>query len=393
MDFKFTPEQEALRKEFDDFFRGEMKKAPTLVGGLEEMYSTDEGFEFHRYMARRLAEKGWLVRAWPKEYGGQNAPIIEQLIFSDVAGYHMSPGVDVFGAGMIGPTLLAAGTDEQKKEHLPLIAKGERFWCQLWSEPNAGSDLASLTATAVKEGDEYVLNGQKTWTSGAHRADMGFGVFRTDLTQKRSRGLSFILLDMKSPGLTIRPLIGMGGAHLFNEEFFDNVRVPARNRVGAEGDGWNMTRMTMNFERSNVGMASMGKRMVADDPFVRHKIAQMDIEIEVARDHAYRIAWAQEKAGDNIMALIQSAGIMSATKVYGTEMLQRMAYGVMEILGLAGTIKGAAAPFKGMFESLYQFCPGANIFAGSSEVQRNTIAWMSLGLPRSWDEVFKRPGR
>ncbi|MDY6835573.1 MAG: acyl-CoA dehydrogenase family protein [Chloroflexota bacterium] len=409
MDFSFTPEQEALRKEFDDFFKAEMAKAPEGIGGgLEDMFDTEAGFEFHKYMAKTLAAKGWLVRAWPKEYGGQSAPIIEQLIFSDVAGYNMAPGIDVFGIGMIGPTLLAIGTEEQKKEHLIPISKGERFWCQLWSEPNSGSDLASLSTTAIKDGDDYVLNGQKTWTSGAHRADWGFGIFRSDPASKRSKGLTFMVLDMKSPGLTIRPLLSMGNTHIFNEEFFDNVRVPVKNRIGEEGGGWDVTRTTMNFERSNVGMASMGKRMIeelvqfcketkldgeplANNPFVKHKIAQMYIEIEIARSLAYRIAFAQEKAGDNMFALIQTAGVMSSAKVWGTEMLQRVAYNGLEIFGMYGPVRKGSkyAPLLGAFESLYQFCPGANIFAGSSEVQRNTIAWMTLGMPRSWDEVFK----
>ena len=199
---------------------------------------------------------------------------------------------------------------------------------------------------------------------------------------------------------------------MFNEVYFDNARVPVKNRLGDEGGGWDVTRATMNFERSNVGMSSMAKRLVeelaafcketkldgkplADNTLVKHKIAQMAIEIEIARSLAYRIAWAQEKAGENMMALIGNAGIMSSAKVFGTEMLQRICYSSLEILHMYGPVRTGSkyAPLKGSFESMYQFCPGANIFAGSSEVQRNTIAWMSLGLSRSWDEVFKKPPR
>lgn len=406
MDFSFTPEQEVLRKEFDDFFREEMSKAPpSWTGAFEDIYDSDEGWAFHCGMARKLAQNGWLVRAWPKEYGGEGASIIEQLIFSEVSGYHGAPGMDLFGLGMLGPTLLAAGNDEQKAEHLPPTGRGEIMWCQLWSEPNAGSDLACLSTTAIRDGDEYVINGQKIWTTGAHKADWGFGVFRSDPGQKRSKGLSFILVDMKSPGIEIRPLLGMGERHIFNEVFFDNVRVPVRNRVGEENQGWAVTRAMMNFERSGVGTVSQTKHMLeqvikfchetkwdgkylADDPLVRDKLAQLAIEIEVGLALSYRIAWIQEKTG----GLLQAASLASSAKVVGSEMLQRFVDTILEIFGMYGPIRKESklAPLAGIFESMYQICPGANIAAGSSEVQRNTIAWIALGLPRSWDEVFKK---
>ena len=405
MDYKFTPEQEALRKEFDDFFSEIMREAPPGWGGsLEDMFSTDEGWAFHKKVARKLAEKGWLVRAWPKEYGGQDAPIIEQLIFSEVVGYHNAPGVDMFGIGMIGPTLLAMGNDEQKKEHVIPIAKGEKFWCQLWSEPNAGSDLASLTTMAKLEGDNYILNGQKIWTSGAHRADWGFGVFRTNPEQERSKGISFLLVDMKTKGITVNPILSMGNHHLFNEVFFDDVAVPVRNRVGKENKGWDVTRAAMNFERSGVGLMSSSQRNLMDlvefckkterngkflseDPMIRSKLAQLAIEVDVGRSLSYQIAWIQETKG-----LLGAAALASSAKVYGSEMMQRLTYTALEILGLPGLIthESELAPFKGMHEMMYQVAPGINIAAGSSEVQRNLIAWIGLKLPRTWDEVFKR---
>ena len=405
MDYKFTSEQEALRKEFGDFFSEIMKEAPPGWGGnLEDTYGSDEGWNFHKKVSSELVKRGWVVRAWPKEYGGQDAPLVEQLIFSDVAGYHFAPGIDLFGAGMIGPTLLSVGTDEQKKEHLLPIAKGERGWCQLWSEPNAGSDLASLTTAAKLEGDYYILNGQKTWTSGAHRADWGFGVFRTDPEKKRSKGLSFMVLDMKTKGVTINPILAMDGTHLFNEVFFDDVAVPTRNRVGKENKGWDVTRAAMNFERSNAGMISMtrrhlenlvdyckktkrGGKSLAENPLIRNKLAQIAIEIEVGRALGYQIVWIQEKKG-----LMGAAALASSAKVFGTEGLQNLAYTALEILGLPGLIRRDSdiAPLKGIFEMMYQFCPGANIFAGSNEIQRNIIAWMGLRQPRSWDEVFRR---
>jgi alkylation response protein AidB-like acyl-CoA dehydrogenase len=410
MDFKFTPEQEALRREFEDFFEEEAKNAPPGWGGsLEDAYNTDEGWDYIHGVAKKLGAKGWLVRAWPKEYGGQDAPIIEQLIFSDVTGYYgLMIAVDPFGCGMLGPTLLAVGNEEQKREHLPPIAKAEKVWCQLWSEPNAGSDLASLTTTAKREGDYYILNGQKTWITGAHRADWGFGVFRTDPTQKRSRGLSFILLDLKTPGVTVNPIPGMSGSTYYNEVFFDNVKVPVKNRVSEENKGWDVTRAAMNFERSGVGFFSAARRQLedlikfcketkrngkplADDPLVRGKLADMAIDIEVGTALAYQIAWIQERGG-GMAAMLQAAPLASASKVFGTESAQRLTYSALEILGLYGPVKPGSkwAKLLGLHEAMYQFNPAMNIFAGSSEIQRNTIAWLGLGLPRSWDEVFKR---
>jgi alkylation response protein AidB-like acyl-CoA dehydrogenase len=409
MDFSITPEQEALRKEFDDFFREEMKNAPPGWGGsLEDMYSADEGWGFHRYMARKLAEKGWLVRAWPKEYGGQDASIMEQVIFSEVSAYYKAPGVDIFGIGLLGPTLLAVGSEEHKREYLPPISRGETMWCQLWSEPNAGSDLAALASTAKREGDYYILNGQKTWSSGAHRGDWGFGIFRTDPTQKRSRGLSFILLDMKAPGVSVRPLLGMDKTHLFNEVYFDNVRVPVKNRVGEENKGWDVTRAMMNFERTNVGIIFVVKRsledlvefcketkrngeLLAKNPLIRNKLAQIAVELEVGRALAYRIAWIQEKGGP--AAMVQAGALAAASKVYGTELNQRFSYIGHQILGPYGQVKKESkwAPLQGMIESGFQQTQGMCIAMGTSEVQRNTIAWLGLGLPRSWDEVFRRP--
>ncbi len=398
MDFKLTPEQETLKKEFEEFLREEMKNAPPgWEAGLEGMVGSDEGWAFHVKMARKLAEKGWLVRPWLKEYGGLDAPIIEQLLFSELMGYYRTPGIDIWGIGMLGPTLLAVGNDEQSREHLPPMARAERFWCQAWSEPNSGSDLASLTTRAVRDGDDYIINGQKIWTSGAQHADWMFMIARTNPEEKRSRGLSFFLLDMKTPGITIRPLYSMEGSHLFNEVFFDDVRVPARNRVGEENQGWAVTRAMMNFERSNVGMMSGMRRSLeelvkfcketkwngktlAENPFVRHRLAQLAIEIDVGRALSYRIAWLQEKGG-----LLLAAHAASAAKVYGSELAQRFAYTGYQIMGLYGQVKKGSkwAPLMGTFESASQLCMGMNIAAGTSEIQRNLIAWIGLGLPRT----------
>lgn len=397
MDFRLTLEQEALKKKFDEFFKEEMKKASQGWLSSIEFLISEEGYAFHRRMAKKLAEKGWLIRHWPKEYGGQDAPIIEQLLFSEAIGYHRAVGVDPYGMELLAPTLFAVGTEEQKREHLLPLARAEKFWCQGFSEPNAGSDVASLTTSAARNGDDYIINGQKTWISCAHHADWMFLLARTNPEEKRSRGLSYFLLDMKTPGITIRPIYTMEGSHHFNEVHFDDVRVPATNMVGEENRGWDVARATMNFERSNVKAMVASKRdleemvefcketewngkTLAQDPFVRHSLAQLAIEIEVGRAMSYRIAWIQQKEG-----LLAAAHAASAAKVYGSELTQRLAYTAWRIMGLYGQVKKGSkwAPLLGKFERLCQFFPELNIGGGSSEIQRNLIAWIGLQLPRT----------
>lgn len=397
MDFKFTKEQEKLREEFDLFFREEMKHAPPewAEGGLEAMYHSDEGFAFHQYMKKKLAEKGWLSRAWPRQYGGEDAPLIEQLIFNEVHAHHRAPGVDNFGIGMFAPTIMVGGTEEQKKRLLPPIARGEVQYCQGWSEPDAGSDLANLRTTAVKEGDYYVVNGQKTWTTGAHRADHMFLLARTDPNSNRSRGLSIFNVKMDLPGIEIRPILYMDKGHITNDVYFKDVKIPASELVGKENEGWGLTRETMNFERSGVSGFVSGKRtigelieyakstrrdgkLLSDSPVVREKIARLYIGHEVGQTMAYRINWEQQKGG-----LVFAASLASESKVFGSELSQKLANATTEIMGLYGQVERSKwSPMGGNAPTHYQFCVAANIFAGSSEVQRNLIAWVGLGLPR-----------
>jgi len=398
MDFRFTPEEEALRKEFDDFFKEEMKKAPPQWGtSMEAIFGIDECWEFHKQTATKLAAKKWLARPWPREYGGQDASLVEQFIFNDVMGYHRGAGVDHWGIALLAPTLLFSANDEQKREHLPPIARAEIFWTQLWSEPGAGSDLASLTTRAVRDGDDYIVSGQKTWTSGGHRADWGFMLARTNPEEKRSRGLSFFLVDMKSPGITIEPILNLEGSHLFNEVFLDDVRVPARNMVGGENQGWVASQMTSNFERSMIQLFAYltreleelvefckepkwGGEVLANNPLVRHTLAQLAIEIEAGRAFSYSILWEQIKGG-----LIMAAPLAAAAKALATELVQRFTYAGSEILGLYGQVKESRwAPLQGRFEKEYQLCPGLNMAGGTSEIMRNLICSLGLGLPRSW---------
>jgi alkylation response protein AidB-like acyl-CoA dehydrogenase len=394
MDFRFTAEQEALRKEFEEFFVREMKNAPpSWIGTTEDIYDSDENWAFHRAMGRKLGERGWLSLPWPREYGGQGHGPIEQLIFNEVYSYHHGAGVDNF-LRMIAPTLLEYGTEEQKREFLPRSSRAEIYWCQGWSEPNAGSDLAALTTRAVEDGDDYIINGQKTWTSGAHRSDWTFMVARTDPTQPRHRGISFFVVDMKTPGVKVRNIPEMGGMHSFNEVFFDDVRVPKRYMIGERNRGWYVTLATMNFERSGSGRYAEHRRHLEDlvefcketvhngkplseSPLVRHRLAQLMIELDAGRALARRIAWLQSK-GELV------AAEASASKAFGTELGQRLAYTACQVMGMYGQLEMGSkwAPLRGMFTMLYCTTIGMNIAAGTSEIQRNIIAQRGLDLRR-----------
>ena len=211
-------------------------------------------------MRRALAERGWLTMTWPKEYGGQEASPMISLIFAEEMSYRRAPGNDRFGTRMLGPTLMHFGSEEQKLKYLPDIAQGGIQWCQGYSEPNTGSDLASLQTHAEFQGDEFVINGSKIWTSLAHRADMMFMLVRTDRDAERHAGISFLLVDMKSPGIQVNPIINIAGAHSFNQVMFDDVHVPAENLVGELHDGWNVAMNLLNFERGNIDYVSWAQK-------------------------------------------------------------------------------------------------------------------------------------
>ena len=399
MDFSLSPNQEKLRDEFRLFFKREMANAPSgwIGGNVEEPYLSDENWAFHVDMARKLGEKRWLMLPLPEEYGGLKASPVVQMIFNEVAGYYKAPGVDVFGVKMIGPVIHALGDEEQKKEHLGPIARGEIFWCQGWSEPDAGSDLAALSTTGVRDGDHYIVQGQKIWTTGAHRADWIFLLVRTDPEAQRSRGLTFLLADMQTPGISVEPIHMMDGHHSFNQVFLDDVRIPARNRIGEENGGWKVAKAISNFERTGVLPVGFIERELEDviaycketeyrgqrligDSFIRNRLADLAADIEAARALYYRIACLHETG-----EFIESMALSSAAKVFTAELYQRLIYTGCDIMGLFSQVKQGSrwAVFKGAFERNYQICLGDNIAAGTSEIQRNIIAWTALGLPRS----------
>ncbi|MBU4316386.1 MAG: acyl-CoA dehydrogenase family protein [Proteobacteria bacterium] len=395
MDYNFTEEQKALRQELRDFFTAEMKNAPPGISEGESIYDTDEAWAFTRHMAKTLSKKGYLTMAWPKEYGGRDASIIDQMIFSEVIAEYGAPGVDGFGVKMFAPTLMLYANEDQKQRLLVPIGKAEVVYCQGWSEPDAGSDLASVKTLAIKDGDEYVINGQKLWTTGAHRSDRMFLLARTDPESKRNRGLSVFSLSMDTPGVEVRPILFLNQAHIYNEVFLTNVRVPASDRIGPEGDGWRITRSTMNFERSGIGMFIEAKQTLQElvaymkktkrsgkylheDSALRRKAAKLWAETQAGLSLCYKIAWQQHTGGLDI-----SPHIASESKVFGSEVRQRIYNLGTEILGLFGPLNQSKwSKLDGTMIGGYQNVLIATISMGTSEIQRNIIAWTGAELPR-----------
>ena len=306
MDFKFTPEDESFRQELRTFLETELPG--TWEGGGR--YPEEDDWDLTRVIRRRMADRGWLTMHWPEEYGGQGPSPVKSAIFNEEIAYLRAPGRDIFGVRMLGPTLMIHGSEEQKRTHLPPVARGEVQWCQGYSEPESGSDLASLSTRAVRDGDDLVINGGKIWTTLAHRADWIMLLTRTDPDAPKHRGISFVLVDMKSPGVTVRPIINMAGGHEFNQVLFDNVRVPRANVVGEEDRGWYVAVTLLDFERSGIDYSANARRLLDDVreyatdtrrngqslmevPWVRSLMADRYIECEVARLIAYNVAYMQ----------------------------------------------------------------------------------------------------
>ena len=397
MELNFTVKEKAFRQEVRDFLKGELP--PDWEGFDEGDEYEGEGWEFTRSLAHKLADKGWLTISWPKEYGGQDRPMMEQVVYQEEMAYNLVPSatldMGVGGIGWVGPTLMLYGTEEQKKEHIHLIGSGDRFWCTGYSEPEAGSDLASLQTQALSDGDHYVVDGQKIWNSGGHVMDWCWLAVRTDPDAPKHKGISLLLVDMKSTGITVEPTVNMADAHHFNQVFFEKVRVPKNNRVGEENRGWYYVAVALDFERSHIRDAALQRRRLdeliaslrgenptagvpgASEVLVRHRLAEAAIEIEVCRWLAYRVAWMQgQKMVPNMEA--------SMCKLFVTENSQRLAQVAAWVLGLYGQLADGSqrAPFKGKFERDYLLSVSATIAGGTSEIQRSIIARRGLGLPR-----------
>ena len=389
MDFKFSEEEIAFRNELSEWLKTELAERPS-----NENNDPDQDWAFGLQMRKKLADKGWLTMAWPEEYGGQGVSHMMQVVFAEEMSYHRAPGRDVFGTRMMAPTLMIHGTEEQKQQFLPPVSKGEVQWCQGYSEPESGSDLASLQTRAVEDGDDFIINGTKIWTSSAHRADHIMVLTRTDPDAPKHRGISFLLCDMNTPGLTVNPIINMAGDHSFNMVTFDDVRVPKKNLVGEQNRGWYVGATLLDFERSGVDYSAGGRRIleelldygksneqngtaISDNPIMRNRLANLAIEVEVSRLISYNIAWMQ---GEGLVPNKES----SMGKVFGTELQQHLTETGMQMLGLHGQLEPGSkyAPLEGRIEHLHLANISETIAAGTSEIQRNIIATRGLGLPR-----------
>ena len=377
MRFSFTSEQNAFRQDLRDFLAAELE-------GERPLDSFDQAF------SKKLAKKGWIGLAWPKEYGGHGLGAIEQMIYTEEMILHEAPrGFHFTAERQVGPSLIRHGTEEQKRQWLTDIMQADVSFALGLSEPEAGSDLAAVKTRAVRDGDDYVVNGQKIWTSGAHQADHIWLVVRTDPDAPKHRGISCLMADLKAPGVTVRPLHDMTYGHHFNEVFFEDVRVPVDRRVGEENMGWYILAEHLDFERSGIErlvdlerlfrrVMDEGRRRAKEgtlDPAVRSKLAELCIEVEVGRLMCYRVAW------------LQSVGRVpnyeaSMAKVYGTEWSQRMTAAAMNLLGM----DGAAMKEGTIGDSVrhgYLNAVSRTIAGGTSEIQRNIMATRGLGLPRS----------
>lgn len=396
MDFQFSEREEAFRREVDDFIKKELPANwaeqnlywPGGYGTIPEFEETNPVVEQFRH---RLAEKGWLTISWPKEYDGAGRSYIEQAIFQERISYHRAPMADI-GVLISGPTIIRFGSDEMKREWLPRIARGEiRFWLA-YSEPNAGSDLSAIQTRAVGDGDDLVINGQKTWSSGAHTSDYAWMAVRTDTDAPAHKGISLIIVDNRSEGITIRPLINMCGRHSFNEVFFDNVRVTKKNTVGEINRGWYYLMVALDYERLAVAIGGFRRtfeelvqyaketkyngQAVSSDPLVQNRLVERRIEIEVAYMLFWRTAWMLDQGlSTNIGA--------SVLKLFTTELSHKLARTCMDVIGPYAELKKDSkwAPLGGRVCLGYLDSVSALIGAGTSEIQRNIIAMRGLGLP------------
>jgi alkylation response protein AidB-like acyl-CoA dehydrogenase len=395
MDLSFSPEDEAFRQEVRDFIAQARPLLPDNLGPPEQArLSKDEYLVWHRLLYKR----GWVAPAWPKELGGAEWSVTQRHIFtSETAGAGM-PTTLPFGLGMVGPVIYTFGNEAQKKKFLPRILSGEDWWCQGYSEPGAGSDLASLRCRAVRDGDHYVVNGQKTWTTLAQYADWIFCLVRTNPDAKPQEGISFLLIDMKSPGITVKPIIVLDGAHEVNEVFFDNVSVPAENLVGEENKGWTYAKFLLEHERSGLASAARsraaltrlkaiarkeqldGAPLIHGADFAR-KLASLEADLMALEFTELRILSREEQGG-------KIGAESSMLKVAGSEILQRISdlameavgyYALPDDLGLGGN-EAVGPDYARGLAGRYLNQRKVSIYGGSNEIQRNIIAKAVLGL-------------
>jgi len=389
VDLAFTPAEEAFRAELRAWLAANVPsghESPTLA----------EEVAFLRDWQRRLHEGGWVGIHWPRAYGGRGASVVEHYIFQEEIAAARAPEIiNRIGVNLVGPTLIAHGTEEQRRHFLPPILPAEELWCQLFSEPGAGSDLTALRTRAERRGDGWVVSGQKVWTSYAQFARWGILLARTDPDAPKAKGISYFICDMHAAGVTVRPLRQMTGSEEFNEVFLDEVFVPDAQRVGEVNAGWAIANTTLAHERGTSPRQLVIHRMLlqdllrlaregvngsssrARDPVLRQRLAQHWIEVEITRLNNWRTLTR--------LARREALGPESSfIKLFWSEMSQRMHDTLMDLLGPAGLCwqPGPQAVAGGRLSRSYLYYRAASLFAGSSEIQRNILAERVLGLPR-----------
>ena len=394
MDLNEAPEEIAFRDTVRAWLRDHLPADLQDRGLGYDHYSREDLLRWHRI----LAKQGWVAPSWPQEWGGTGWNPVQRYIFEEECGYAGAPPLIPFGLAMCGPVLVRFGTPEQKERFLPRIYDGDDFWCQGYSEPGSGSDLASLKTRAVRDGDHYVVSGQKTWTTLAHFADWIFCLVRTGAAdEKKQEGISFLLIDMKSPGITVRPLELMDGGREVNEVFFDGVRVPSTQRVHDEGAGWTVAKFLLGHERMNTARIGTSRRELerlkafaasqlkdgrplAEDPRFRDRLTRLEAELTA-------LAITNLRFLDQLRGGRQPGPEISMLKIRGTEIQQRLTELAMVAAGpLAQAVAPAGEPprdfdlFTAGLAPRYCNYRKTSIYAGSNEIQRNIIAKMALGL-------------
>ena len=397
MDVRLAPQDEAFRSDvrrfLDDKFTPDLRKAMTRHAGV--FAEPDISRRWHR----ALYERGWIAPAWPVEHGGAGFNAVQRYVFEAELAEAGTPPLPAMGLQMCGPVLIGHGTPEQQARHLPAILSGDAYWCQGYSEPGSGSDLASLQCRAVRDGDDYVVDGTKIWTTHAQYANWMFLLVRTSTEGKPQSGITFLLLDMATPGLTVKPIISISGEHEVNQCFFDGVRIPVSNRVGAENDGWTVAKYLLQFERGGGFQGARLKTALAkikatvrdafsgSDPVAfRRRLAELEAEVEGMAFGEMRV----------ISGLSTGAPVSDATasmlKLKASETMQKVTELALEALGVYGAADqrdglGVGAntapvgPAWGLTSTArYLNSRAASIYGGSSEVQRNILARTALGL-------------
>jgi alkylation response protein AidB-like acyl-CoA dehydrogenase len=395
MDLEFTPEEEAFRQEVRAWLEENLPKDYDP----DEYFSTpdvDKKFEIALAWQKKLYEGGWAGLSWPKEYGGRGATVIEQHIFNQELGRARAPmtAINFIGVAMVAPTVIHWGTEEQKKRYLPKILSSEEIWCQGFSEPGAGSDLAALSTQAVEEGDHYIINGQKTWTSLAHYSDLMYLLARTNKEVKKHKGLSAFAVDMKSPGITVRPLVQLTGEADFNEVFFEDVKVPKEHMIGPKDQGWDVAITTLMYERAGMGagmefehvlnqLLALAKKTqrggvsASHDPWVRQQMAQFIIEWNAVKYTDLR-ALSKQVRGE------PPGWEGSICKLGSSYMNLRMTSFAAELLGPYGQLTRDCPQSvdQGAWIKQALSARAFTIGGGTSEIQRSILATRALGLPR-----------